>query len=377
MLSLVLGLALTSPTAHAGKCDALVRQAESAEGAALVSTFEKLVACDKEQASASYKDAFLRRASDLDTLHALSMAAINNEVWTPVWKQLEYVKDYSLRNEVTVRIGQECTANAKITKFLESSYLALRDIEFERWKKAFVACEDAGLATWMETQVQTPPAKQFDEKYNALVGIYTEKHRAAALGALTKGAIAAADNGGPFDTMLMQMDAAVTPPLGGEMSAEDKTALESSLVEIATSVGTDKAKTVADRLANAGAEEAAARLLPRLYPDRIQPGSRFLYGAASIEAGDCAGEKSAIIHVASVTDPGKRWNVLKEVEGPMREAKPKLKKCKSDGEWAVATTPEPLANAKAMEDWIAEIEKNWADKGYSVKTAKEKTIDLN
>lgn len=376
MLPIVLGLALTAPSAHAGNCDALVRQAESQEGAALVGTFGKLVACDKDQASAAYKDSFLRRAKDLDTLHALSMTAINADVWTPVWKQLEFVKDYSLRNEVTVRVGQECAENPKITKFLESSYLALRDIEFERWKKAFVSCDDKALAEWMKSSVEKPPEKQFDEKFNALVGIYTEKARNAALPALTKGAIAAAEKG-PFDTMLMQMDAAVTPALGGEMPAADKQALEASLVEVATNVGTDKARTVADRLANAGAEEAAARLLPRLYPDRVQPGSRFLYGAAAIEAGDCGGEKSAVIHVASVTDPGKRWNVLGDVEGPMRAAKPKLKKCKSEGEWSVATTPEPLKNAKAMEDWIAEIEKNWADKGYEVKTAKEKGIDLN
>lgn len=376
MLPVVLGLALSSSPALAGNCDGYVRAAESAEGAALVSTFEKLVACDKDLASNAYKDAFLRRASDLDTLHALSMVAINADVWTPVWKQLEYVKDYSLRNEVTVRVGGECGSNPKITKFLESSYLALRDIEFERWKKAFVACDDEGLGNWMKSQVEKPPEKQFDEKFNALVGIYTEKARVEALPSLTKGAIAAAEKG-PFDTMLMQMDAAVTPALGGEMPAADKTALESSLVEVATNVNTDKARTVADRLANAGAEEAAARLLPRLYPDRVQPGSRFLYGAASIEAGDCSGEKSAVIHVASVTDPGKRWNVLGDVEAPMRAVKPKLKKCKSDGEWSVATTPEPLENAKAMEDWIAEIEKNWEGKGYSVKVAKEKGIDLN
>lgn len=376
MLPLVLGISLLSPPAHAGKCDTFVAQAESAEGPALVALFEKLVACDKDRASNAYKDAFLRRAADLDTLHALSMAALNADVWTPVWKQLEYVKDYSLRNEVTVRVGAECGSNPKVTKFLESSYLALRDIEFERWKKAFVACDDAGLATWMETQVSTPPDKQFDEKFNALVGIYTEKARKDALPALTKGAIAAAEKG-PFDTMLMQMDAAVTPALGGEMPAEDKQALEASLVEVATNVPTDKARTVADRLANAGAETAAARLLPRLYPDRVQPGSRFLYGAASIEAGDCDGSKAAVIHVASITDPGKRWNVLKDIEAPMRSLKPKLKKCSSEGEWAVATTPEPLSNAKAMEDWIGEIEKNWEDKGYEVKVAKEKGIDLD
>jgi len=376
MLTLALGLALSGPAAHAGKCDGYIRQAESAEGEALVAAFSKLVACDKEQASQSYKDAFLRRASDLDTLHLLSMAAIDADVWNPVWKQLEFVKDYSLRNEVTVRIGQECAENDKITKFLQMSYVALRDIEFERWKKAFVSCEDAALAEWMKGQVEKPPEKQFDEKYNALVGIYTDKARKDALPSLTKGAIAAAEKG-PFDVILMQMDTAVTPELGAEVPASDKAALEASLVEVATNVGTDKARVVADRLANAGAETAAARLLPRLYPDRVQPGGKFLYGAASIEAGDCSGEKTAVIHLAQVTEPGKRWNVLKDVEAPMRAVKPKLKKCKSEGEWPVATTPEPLKSAKDVETWLGELEKNWADKGYEVKVQKEKSVGLN
>ena len=93
MLPLIVGLALSSPAALAANCDGYVRQAASAEGPALVATFEKLVACDKDKASSAYKDSFLRRAADLDTLHALSMSAINADVWTPVWKQLEYVKD--------------------------------------------------------------------------------------------------------------------------------------------------------------------------------------------------------------------------------------------------------------------------------------------
>jgi hypothetical protein len=376
MLTLAFGLALSVPAAQAGKCDAYIRQAESVDGDALVATFTKLVECDQEQAAQSYKDAFLRRASDLDTLHHLSMAAIDADVWNPVWKQLEFVKDYSLRNEVTVRIGQECSENDKISKFLQMSYVALRDIEFERWKKAFVSCGDASLAEWMKGQVETPPEKQFDEKYNALVGIYTDKAGRDALPALTKGAISAAENG-PFDVILMQMDAAVTPALGADIPDADKAALESSLVEVATNVGTDKARVVADRLANAGAEAAAARLLPRLYPDRVQPGSKFLYGAASIESGDCGGEKSAVIHLAQVTDPGKRWNVLKDVEAPMRAVKPKLKKCTSDGVWPVATTPEPLKSAKDVESWLTELEKNWVEKGYEVKVQKEKGIALN
>ena len=274
-----------------------------------------------------------------------------------------------------MRVGEECTQNPKIVKFLESSYLALRDIEFERWKKAFISCSDEGLAKWMQGQVEKPPAKQFDEKFNALVGIYTEKARTDALPSLTKGAIAAADNGGPFDTILMQMDAAVTPALGGETPAADKRALEESFVEVATSVSIEKAKTVADRLANAGAEDAAARLLPRLYKDRIQSGGVFLYGAAAIEAGDCGGEKVAQIHVAEVTEPSKRWNVITDVEGPMRASKPKLKKCTSDGEWAVATTPEPLKNAKAMEDWIDR--KELVGQGLLGQGDHEKRIELN
>lgn len=375
MSILALGLAL-STAAHAGNCDSYVKQAASAEGEALVAVFHKLVACDKEQAAQTYKDAFLRRASDLDTLHGLSMAAIEADVWTPVWKQLEYVKDYSLRNEVTVRIGEQCESNDKVTKFLQSSYLALRDIEFERWKKAFVSCGDAGLADWMKGQVEAPPAKQFDEKYNALVGIYTDKARQKALPSLTKGAIAAAESG-PFDVILMQMDAAVTPELGAEMSADAKSALEASLVEVATNVGPDKARTVADRLANAGAEAAAARLLPRLYPDRVQPGSTFLYGAASIEAGDCGGAKTAVIHIASVTEPGKRWNILEDVEAPLRGVKPKLKKCTAEGEWPVATTPEPLKAAKDVDAWLEELTGNWKEKGYEVSVKKEKSLTLD
>jgi hypothetical protein len=83
----------------------------------------------------------------------------------------------------------------------------------------------------------------------------------------------------------------VAPDLGGQTTAEDQKKLEEALVSVATQVPADKSRSVANQLANSGSDAAAATLLPTLYPDRVQGGGGFLYGALAVEAGECDGNK--------------------------------------------------------------------------------------
>lgn len=375
LITAALGLSLLAPVAHAGKCDGVLAKTNAASGVALAPAFSALAQCDAELAANTFKD-LLPRATDSDALNALSIAAIEANVWQPVWKLPGYISDYSVRDEVVSRIGAECAEKPTVLTFLQASYSGLKDIEFQRWEKALVACEAPSLAEWMIKEIEKPPAKVYDEKYNTLVGIYTKRTRAEGLATLTKAAIAAAAEG-PFDGLLAQMDEAVAPAMGQDISAEDKEKLEAALIEIARAVDKDKAKAVADRLANAGSQRAAARLLPTIYPGRVQGGGSFIYGAAAIEQGDCKGKKVAIIHVAEVTDPGKRWVILSDVEAPLRAAKPKLKGCTVEEPWSVSSTPEPVKDDKGISTWTDSLEKALADKGYEVKVQTEKAIKLN
>ena len=165
-------------------------------------------------------------------------------------------------------------------------------------------------------------------------------------------------------------DPAASIPQGG--AAEDRREEASS-----KEVGPERAKAVADRLANAGAEAAAAQLLPFIYTDRMQGGS-FLYGAVSIETGDCKGKKTAVLHVAQVIEPGKRWIIHNELEEPLRAVKARLAKCTAEeGDWPVATTREPIKGGKDIDSWIADLVKQWEGKGYEVEVKDEKEIRLD
>lgn len=375
LIPAVLGIALFAPVAHAGKCDGALAKTTAATGEALAPAFTALAQCDAELAANTFKD-LLPKATDADALHALSLAAIQTNVWQPVWKLPGYIGDYSVRDEVVSAIGAECGEQPTVLTFLQASYSGLKDIEFQRWEKALGACTAPGLVDWMIKEIEKPPAKLYDEKYNTLVGIYTKRARADGLPTLTKAAIAAA-TGGPFDGLLAQMDEAVAPTMGQEIAPADKEKLEAALIETARAVDKDKAKAVADRLANSGSQRAAARLLPTIYPGRVQDGGSFLYGAAAIEQGDCKGEKTAVIHLAEVTDPGKRWVILSDVEAPLRASKAKLKGCTAEEPWGVTSTPEPVKDAKGIEAWSAELEKQLSAKGYAVKVQTEKAIKLN
>ena len=372
----LLAATLGSSTAEAS-CQYLVRRANASSSSTLARNFTSLAKCSQQEAEASF-NGLLPRAKSVDTLVDLSMAAIETEVWTPVWRVLSHdALDYDVRDQVATVIGEKCTENPKIVAFLKGAYFGLRDLEFQQWDDALVACQDAGWGDWLTQQAQTPPSSMFDDKYNALLSVVGTRLKADALPVFTKAAIKAADNG-PFDAILMQMESAVQPGIGEPIKPEDKARLESSLVEIASNVNREKARSVADRLANAGAEAAAASLLPSVYPDRVDEDGGFLYGAASIERATCKGEKTAVLHVARVEEPGSRWIILNDVRAPLRALKPKLGKCEAEGsEWGVSTTPEPVASSKDVDVWVDQLEKQWTDKGYDVSVKKEKTITLD
>ena len=101
-------------------------------------------------------------------------------------------------------------------------------------------------------------------------------------------------------------------------------------------------------------------MLPAIYPNAVKADGSFDYAAVSVELADCDGTKSAVLHSAVVTEPGTRYQFQGEVETPMREFKPRLAKCSSEGEWVVLLAPAPIN-----------------DKGYEVKVRSEKGVTLN
>lgn len=366
-------LALLVPSAAlAGSCDAIAKKASSTKGPELIGAFQELVSCDKVEAEAHY-DAFMKASGDVGTLVDLSLVAIDAKVYTPVWNMMEKIPDYSARDEIAKGVGARCDDHAEVLTFLQGAYFGLRSVQFGQWDDALVTCETDALTKWLESLVADPPASSYDEKYATVVTAYIKRLGKGTLPVLQKAAIDAAKDGGPFSMIIEKMQSAVEPTeIGERMAPEDKKALEKALVEVANTVGPEQAALVADRLYNAGADAAAAGLLPRVYPDRVQADGKLLYGVAAIEV--C--EKEAVVHWAQVTEPSKRWSILSDVEAPARAFKPKLK-CTGGDPWTVVATGEPVASGADVQAWVDETVKQWAEKGLDVKTKEEKAFSLN
>ncbi len=366
-------LSLGASTAHA-KCESLTNSVDLLAGDQLVARYKKVIACDTKVANQVFPK-FMVAAGDADTLVALSMAAVEADIWNPVWEMVGKLSSYEARDEVAERLGMACEFNPKIVGFLQGAYFGLRDIEFSQWDDALVACRTEDFDNWLYEQVRNPPPKLYDEKWNALADATVRRLGVDSLPVLADSAKVAAGNGGPFESILMMMETAVAPDLGEEMNPEHQAKLEEALVDMAQALPADQARAIADRLANAGSDAKAAELLSTVYPGR-DSGGYYYYGGVSVEAGECEGEKIAVLHYATIADPGIRWIITSAVEGPLRSVKPRLNKCTVDAPWPVLVSPEPLESKGDVGEWVDSIVTTWTDKGYQVKTRGEKEIQL-
>lgn len=371
-MSILIFAALTAP-ANAAACDYLVNQAPSLQGQAVVSGFNQLVACDKELAKRHYFK-FMQQATDLEVLIPLSHAAIDAEVWNPVWEMIGKISDYDTRDEVAGAIGGFCAEDPKVVGFLQGAYFALRDIEFKQWDDALTTCQSDKFEGWLSENLTQPPQTTFDEKWATLGRVQIERKGAGALEQLTQAAIHAGNNSGPFEQALSLMEESIAQDFG-DPDPGDVKALNEALLSVAGQVPAESARNIADRLLNFGDEAAAASLLPSIYPDRVQSGGGFLYGAVAVE--DCAEDEQAWLHAAVVKEGGDRYVVTSAIEDPMRSSfKEKLGKCDVTDPWPVIVSDQPLKDKGELDALLSSVTSEYEAKGYSVKSKVEKDLSI-
>ncbi len=372
----VLGL-LAMPRAAdaaAARCDPLLQGVDALSGEALVAAYQKVIACDAKVAQQTFPQ-FMRVAGDADTLVALTLTAIDADVWNPIWEMISKLSSYEARDEVALRVGSACATDPKVIGFLQGAYFSLREIDFQQWDDALITCDSQAFDEWMVQQVRNPPPKVFDDKWSTLANTVVKRKQRDALPLLAEAAGKAAGNGGPFEAILMLMEAAVAPAWGEELPPEDRAALETIMVDMARDLNPEKARSVVDRLTAMGSESRAAGLLGAVYPGREIEGA-FWYASAAIEAGQCSNGKQAIVHLALVANPSAYWIILPLVQEPARAAKPRLVKCKPEEPWPVVISPDPLPSKADIGAWAMGVAKEWEAKGYVVKTREEKEIRL-
>ncbi len=361
MRTLSLLIALSAPSvALAGSCDTLVSRAQTASGAALVAGFKAIANCDLEMAKTSFPQLMLR-ATDLDTLQALGLAAIQEDAFVPVWDMMGKVP-YEHRQALAQGVGAACATQPKVVPFLQGAYVAMKGTEFVSWSPALESCTSTELTTWMEGALASPPPSTYNEKYNAIVSAWGRGHGIAGLAALEKGAVAAGANGGPFSSLVDAIIRTSQPAsLRDQPRAEDVAAVEAALVRVAKAVPPEAARVVADRLATSGNVAAAASLLPTLYPDAASADGNVRWAAAAIEA--CEGE--AVVYWTTWMEAPTRVDVLEPAKAALSTLKPKLKCTAPDG-WLFRASESPVGE-EAVDGWVDGLVSSWNGQGFKTK----------
>lgn len=368
-MSLLASLSL----AWAGTCDPLVAKLSDTPREELTALYAEVVACSPKVGQKAFKD-FVRKSGDVETLVDLSLKAIELEQYQPTWDMLEQLTDYRAREEVAHRVGALCQDQVGVLPFLQGGYIAANDRAFGMWAEAFETCPSDALDEWLLARISDPPTRTYDDKYTALLDGLIAKQGDEALPALERAAVAASQRGGPFTTVLEKMRESVQPrDISKSMTDADQKRLADAYLRVGTGgVRPEQAANVADRLYQQGYREQAASLLKVVYGDRVQSDGTLRYGVVSVE--HCGGE--AYVHVASVFEPSRRWNIQPDVDPLARSFKQRLK-CDTDGPWPVTVTRSPVATEADVEGHGAEVAKQWADKGLIVRIREEKPLTMN
>lgn len=365
MLS-VLSVMLMGSLAQAGSCDSLVAAAGKAKGEALVTAFRSLAKCDAQVAGREF-ERFMLASGDLETLIGLGIAAIDADAYAGLWSGMGRVP-YEHRGPLAEAVGAACADHPKVLPFLQGAYAGLKGVDFEAWEPALKGCASEALDGWLAKVAQEPPSSPYNDKYHLILRTYARHKGVDALPALEAAAILAGTRGGPFNTVVETIQAAVQPrSVSAQMSADDRAKMEASLGRVAKAVPVELARVVADRLLNAGSADAAAGLLASVFADRMEGGA-LRWAAASVES--CDGE--AIVHWATWTEAPTRWSVLEGATKALREVAPKLK-CTAKDVWPVEASQEPLrGGSKSAGAWVEELVATWSAKGLKVKAKEEK-----
>jgi hypothetical protein len=351
-------------------CKAKLAAIDKTDKEGLPSLFAEVAQCDKKLAADSF-NRFMREGDDTAVLVDLSLKAVEHEIYEPVWDMLEQIADYQVREEIARRVGAMCRDNVGVLPFLRGGYYAMNERAFGMWSEAFVTCPSEELTEWLVTEIASPPARTYDDKYNSLLGALVDRQGPKSLSSLEQAAIASSERGGPFSSVLEKMQDAARPGgVGTKMTDADKERLAKALVRVGNGVRPEQAALVADRLYSSGFKSEAAGLLKVVWGDRVQSDGRLMYGITSTE--HCGGE--AVVHVAAVYEPSTRWSVREDIMGPAKAFKQRLK-CDTD-EWKIRVTPSPVKSEDDIDAFAAETEADWAAKNLVVKIRKEKPIEL-
>jgi hypothetical protein len=340
---------------------------DQAQGLQVAAAFSAAASCDRKVAG-DHLDAAVKRTGDVESLVVLARAAIDAGLTTQVHGMLEQIPDYAAREETARGIGAACTEDPEVLTYVLGLHSALRDRAFVAWSGAIRSCRAEELTAQLEKLAGQPPANAFDDKYATIVDLYAGKRRVEAIPVLEKAAIASSE-GGPFPVVVDALVKAGTPEgIGTRPEGAAREALVGALVRISAAATPEQVTVIADKLVAMGAEDAAAKLLVHIYPDRVQADGGFVYGVAGIET--CEGE--AVLHWAVVKEPGTRWAISRDVE-TLVQGFPRRLKCKDTSPYVVVTSPGPAASPAAVSDWAMGVA---ADVGPEAKVREESGLTL-
>lgn len=356
------------------RCDVESKAVDAAAPQGMAAAFNALAACDARMAKAAAPNAFPKMLAGKDA-DAAVVTALKIGVPDVARAWIDGLES-DQRSAAISALGETCATPEVPAFFLAAA--GSEDFYKNRWYKGLDDCRVPEVQALLKDRITASTSDR--SLLFGLLETYSRNAGAAAIPLLEEMLVGQKDAEIATNLVSSFADAAgVGQPGGATQEASSKAV--AAIVKAAPGLPAKALDQARITLGGLGAEAESDRIAGIRYKDALQEDGRLMYGVVIVERATCkkGDTRITVHHAPALMSPAWPNQVGDRVKDAVESLRLDLAtKCKGTGTVSTVTSPTPMKDAEAYEEWISEQIKDIvrSDRSVKPKIEEEDTFDL-